>query len=122
MVEASAKPAAGHTSRNMTTASGKAKSVEEVQVVQVVAPAHAVQLLQRFNSFNGFNVFRTLRRDEMAASEIRTFEDLEVWKIGRQLTKVVYGLTRKDDFSRDFGLSDQARRAAVSVMSNVAAP
>ena len=51
---------------------------------------------------------------------IRNFEDLEAWKIGRKLTKAIYPLTRKVDFSKDFGLSDQIRRASVSVMTNVA--
>jgi hypothetical protein len=40
-------------------------------------------------------------------SEIRTFEDLEAWKTGRELTKTIYFLTKKDFFSRDFGLTDQ---------------
>ena len=53
-------------------------------------------------------------------SEIRTFEDLEAWKTGRELTKTIYSLTQKNLFSRDFGLADQIRRAAVSVMTNVA--
>ncbi len=53
-------------------------------------------------------------------SEIRTFEDLEAWKTGRELTKTIYTLTQRNLFSRDFGLTDQIRRAAVSVMTNVA--
>jgi len=32
----------------------------------------------------------------------------------------VYEDTRQSEFSRDFGLKDQIRRAAVSVMSNIA--
>jgi four helix bundle protein len=36
------------------------------------------------------------------------------------LTNAVYALTREGDFSRDRGLVDQIRRAAVSIMSNVA--
>ncbi len=51
-------------------------------------------------------------------SEIRTFEDLEAWKTSRELTKTIYSLTQKNLFSRDFGLTDQIRRAAVSLMSN----
>jgi hypothetical protein len=33
---------------------------------------------------------------------------------------MVYGLTRENKFSKDFGLVDQARRAAVSIMANIA--
>jgi four helix bundle protein len=33
---------------------------------------------------------------------------------------MVYGPTRENKFSKDFGLVDQARRAAVSIMANIA--
>ena len=56
----------------------------------------------------------------MAHNQVRRFEDLEAWKFGRELTQSVYSLTRKERFSKDFGLSDQIRRAGVSVMSNTA--
>ena len=49
-----------------------------------------------------------------------TFEDLRAWQSARELTRDVYQLTRTGDFSRDFALRDQMRRAAVSVMSNIA--
>jgi len=48
------------------------------------------------------------------------FEDLAVWQKARDLTNVVYALTNEVQFARDFGLRDQIRRAAVSVMSNIA--
>ena len=51
---------------------------------------------------------------------IEHFEDLEIWKEARRLTKEIYRLTSGSKFSRDFGLRDQTRRAAVSVMSNIA--
>ena len=50
---------------------------------------------------------------------IQRFEDLEVWKIARELTRKVYELTGQGRFSRDYGLRDQIRRASVSVMSNI---
>jgi four helix bundle protein len=53
-------------------------------------------------------------------STIEKFEDLKAWQSARELTKVVYGITARPDFSRDFGLRDQIRRAAVSVLSNIA--
>jgi four helix bundle protein len=48
------------------------------------------------------------------------FEDIEAWQRARQLTREVYELTRSREFSRDYGLVDQMRRAAVSGMSNIA--
>jgi four helix bundle protein len=51
---------------------------------------------------------------------IKNFEDLDSWKKARELAGFVYELTRKERFSRDFGLSDQIRRAAGSVMHNIA--
>ena len=38
----------------------------------------------------------------------------------RRLTRGIYQLTRDSKFSKDFGLRDQIRRAAVSIMSNIA--
>ncbi len=51
---------------------------------------------------------------------ITQFEDIEAWKIARQLTNAVYAHTNHQGFNRDFGLRDQIRRASVSVMSNIA--
>src|SRR5205814_405532 len=52
--------------------------------------------------------------------QIQRFEDLTAWSKARALTLVIYGLTRQDGLSRDFGLSRQIQRAAVSIMSNIA--
>lgn len=48
------------------------------------------------------------------------FEELEVWKAARKLTNQIYHITANNAFSKDYGLRDQIRRAAVSVMSNIA--
>jgi len=53
-------------------------------------------------------------------SRIQKFEDLIAWQKARQLTKAIYQLTSTNRFSKDFGLRDQIRRAAVSTMSNIA--
>ena len=53
-------------------------------------------------------------------TKIVRFEDIESWKMARLLTKDVYLVTYKELFRKDFGLADQIRRAAVSVMSNIA--
>ena len=48
------------------------------------------------------------------------FEDLEVWKSARELSNRIYTITKNGEFSKDYGLRDQIRRAAVSIMSNIA--
>ena len=52
--------------------------------------------------------------------QVKNFEDLEIWKEARTLTRRIYQLTRDAKFSKDFGLREQIRRAAVSIMSNIA--
>ena len=54
----------------------------------------------------------------MSAPE--SFEDLDAWKAARELTNEAYALARREPMARDFGLCDQFRRAAVSVMNNIA--
>jgi len=48
------------------------------------------------------------------------FEDLEVWKLGMQIVHEVYKLVKK--FPRDeiFSLVDQLKRAAISIVLNIA--
>jgi four helix bundle protein len=50
----------------------------------------------------------------------KTFEEIEAWQQARELTRLVYEVSGRGAFGRDFALRDQIRRAAVSVMSNVA--
>lgn len=52
-------------------------------------------------------------------SSVQSFEDLIVWQKARQLVKKIYELTKQPIFSKDYGLVDQIRRAAVSVLSNI---
>jgi four helix bundle protein len=51
---------------------------------------------------------------------IDRFEDIEAWQLSRELTRKVYGLTRKTKFDRDFGLKGQIQDAAGSSMHNIA--
>jgi four helix bundle protein len=51
---------------------------------------------------------------------ITRFEEIEAWQTARELTRLVYTLSNQGAFARDFGLRDQMRRAAVSIMSNIA--
>jgi len=48
---------------------------------------------------------------------IKGFEDLYIWQQARELIKLVYSAT---ELWRDKSLQDQIRRAAVSVISNIA--
>lgn len=48
------------------------------------------------------------------------FEDLEVWKIAMRITREVYQLTRKFPKSEMFALTDQLKRAATSIVLNIA--
>jgi four helix bundle protein len=54
------------------------------------------------------------------AKKIEKFEDFIAWQKARKLTRDIYRTTNLPKFSRDFGLKDQIRRAAVSIMSNIA--
>ena len=51
---------------------------------------------------------------------IQRFEDIQAWQEARKLVKMIYSLTNKESFSKDFGMRDQIRRASVSVMANIA--
>ncbi|HSF82415.1 MAG TPA: four helix bundle protein [Anaerolineales bacterium] len=50
----------------------------------------------------------------------KRFEELEVWARARDLANMIYDLSDKGTFARDFGLRDQMRRAVISIMSNIA--
>jgi four helix bundle protein len=58
--------------------------------------------------------------DDKPTGKVKNFEDLHVYAQARALANEVYRLTRAAAFVRDFGLVDQVRRAAVSVLSNIA--
>ena len=81
--------------------------------------------VRRFDAPLLFNVqFRdsaiTQNHAEAKTMAITRFEDIHAWQAARDLCGIVYGLTRGDKFSRDFALVDQVRRAAVSIMANIA--
>ena len=48
------------------------------------------------------------------------FEDMQIWRDGRELVRQIYAVCRTENFSKDWGLKDQIQRAAVSVCSNIA--
>lgn len=51
---------------------------------------------------------------------VTRFEDLIAWQKARVLTGEIYKLTQQPPFTRDFALSNQMQRSAVSVMANIA--
>jgi four helix bundle protein len=51
---------------------------------------------------------------------IKRFEEINAWQEAKKLTNIVYEVTKHQNFAKDFGLRDQIRRAAISVMSNIA--
>jgi four helix bundle protein len=51
---------------------------------------------------------------------VKHFEELEVWQKARAMAREIYACGSNREFARDFGLRDQIRRAAVSVVSNIA--
>ncbi len=48
------------------------------------------------------------------------FRELRVWQKGKDLAVFIYRVASSGDISRDYGLRDQIRRAAVSIPSNIA--
>ena len=53
-------------------------------------------------------------------AKINRFEDIEAWKKARELTKEIYEITTQGNLARDYALKDQLRRAAISIMANIA--
>ena len=51
--------------------------------------------------------------------KIKKFEDLKIWRLSLKITKEIYDISAKKEFSKDFALRDQIRRAIISVSSNI---
>jgi len=51
---------------------------------------------------------------------IQRFEDLEVWKLARELAFDIYTTTLKGTFAKDNDLKWQIRKSSGSVMDNIA--
>lgn len=52
--------------------------------------------------------------------KIQSFRDLETWKAGHKLVIEIYKITKTFPSFEIYGLSDQMRRCAVSITSNIA--
>lgn len=51
---------------------------------------------------------------------VKDFEDLEIYKKGKELVLKVYKITSTEGFEREYSLRNQMRRAGISVVSNIA--
>jgi four helix bundle protein len=52
--------------------------------------------------------------------KIEKFEDIEAWKLAREITKLIYKISSEARFAKDFALTNQIRRASISILSNIA--
>src|ERR1035437_10423548 len=48
-----------------------------------------------------------------------SFEKLEVWHDARELTKIIYKITKAFPDDERFGITNQMRRSVISVSSNI---
>lgn len=53
-------------------------------------------------------------------AKFNSFEEIVAWQKAHEITLDVYRATAGGNFSKDYGLRDQIRRAAVSIMANIA--
>lgn len=51
---------------------------------------------------------------------IKTFKDLTAWQLAFDVAVLIYGVTKSFPKDEQFGLTNQIRRASVSVSSNIA--
>lgn len=51
---------------------------------------------------------------------INRFEDLEIWKLSRSLSKEIFRLSQNGKLSKDNELKDQMNRSSGSIMDNIA--
>ena len=55
----------------------------------------------------------------MNDTQIKSFKDLNVWKEGHKLVLEIYKVTKSFPKDEMFGLTNQIRRAAISITSNI---
>ena len=51
---------------------------------------------------------------------VQRFDDLEIWKEARKLSKEIYSITKTELFAKNYSLKDQILRSSGSVMDNIA--
>jgi len=50
----------------------------------------------------------------------KKFEDIKAWQKAREVTREIYCSTTSGNFSKDYDLRSQIRRASISIMANIA--
>jgi four helix bundle protein len=60
------------------------------------------------------------RASHYASGVVKSFRDLDVWRLGIELAEIVYRCTATFPRAEAFGFTSQMRRAAVSIPSNIA--
>lgn len=63
---------------------------------------------------------RESKQHDKVARRNSTFEDLEVYQVAREFRKAMYQVAKKLPEEEKFGLTNQIRRAAVSLTNNIA--
>ena len=53
-------------------------------------------------------------------SKIERFEDMEAWQEARAIVSKIYDLCKNDSFQKNFNLTNQIQRAAISIIANIA--
>lgn len=51
---------------------------------------------------------------------VNNFEDLEIWKLAREICKDIYKIINYPEFSKDLGLTRQINDSSGSIMDNIA--
>jgi four helix bundle protein len=73
-----------------------------------------------FFSFWVFRFWFLVSAGMAEARKSRSYKDLEVWQLAVELVKDIYLVTGKFPASERFGLTQQIRKASVSIPSNIA--
>src|SRR5205823_13060762 len=61
-----------------------------------------------------------MKRTENQTQQYKMFEDLEVYQVAREFRKAMYRVAKRLPEIEKFALSNQIRRAAVSLTNNIA--
>ncbi len=63
---------------------------------------------------------KEVERGRISSDKIGNYKDLIAWQKSMQLVKIVYSLCKQLPPSEQFVMSDQLRRSAISIPSNIA--